>query len=174
MRLKRQRIDERNKLLEDQSQVQQKLLEHQDESLTYMQGIYRNIVTEWVEIDKQVKSLAKEFGAKEEPELYVKIKKMVESFRQNTNEQLVGQAKEHFQKLPYGESVLSSLKDKELLLFMLYYCGYKRNDVAILLGVRPHKENMNFRKLDLRNKLLKAGMPKDDIGQILFAEDNED
>jgi hypothetical protein len=57
---------------------------------------------------------------------------------------------------------------------MLYYCGYKRNDVAILLGVRPHKENMNFRKLDLRNKLLKAGMPKDDIGQILFAEDNED
>ena len=174
MRLKRQRIDERNKLLEEQSLVQQKLLEHQDESLTYMQGIYRNIVTEWVEIDKQVKSLAKEFGAKEEPELYVKIKKMVESFRQNTNEQLVGQAKEHFQKQPYGENVLLVLKDKELLLFMLYYCGYKRNDVAVLLGVRPHKENMNFRKLDLRNKLLKAGMPKEDVEQILFAEDKED
>ena len=174
LRLKRQRIDERNALLEEQWQVQQKLLEHQSESLTYMQGIYRNIVTEWVEIDKQVKSLAKELGAKEEPELYVKIKKMVESFRQNTNEQLVGQAKEFFQKQPYGEKVLSTLIDKEFLLFMLYYCGYKRNDVAVLLGVRPHKENMNFRKLDLRNKLIKAGMPKEDIEEILFAEDNEE
>lgn len=171
-RLKRQRVAERNKLLEEQSQVHAKLLEHQHESLTYMQGIYRSIVDEWVDIDKKVKSLAKEFGVKEEPELYMKIKQMIENFKQNTNQQLVVLAKEHFLKQPYGDSAVSTLKDKDLLLFMLYYCGYKRNDVAILLGVNPHKDNMAFRKLDLRNKLLKIGMEQYDIEKILFSEEN--
>lgn len=171
-RLKRQRVAERNKLLEEQSQVHAKLLEHQHESLTYMQGIYRSIVDEWVDIDKKVKSLAKEFGVKEEPELYMKIKQMIENFKQNTNQQLVVLAKEHFLKQPYGDSAVSTLKDKDLLLFMLYYCGYKRNDVAILLGVNPHKDNMAFRKLDLRNKLLKVGMEQYDIEKILFSEEN--
>jgi len=172
LRLKRQRVAERNKLLEEQSQVHAKLLEHQHESLTYMQGIYRSIVDEWADIDKKVKSLAKEFGVKEEPELYMKIKQMIENFKQNTNQQLVVLAKEHFLKQPYGDSAVSTLKDKDLLLFMLYYCGYKRNDVAILLGVNPHKDNMAFRKLDLRNKLLKAGMEQYDIEKILFSEEN--
>jgi hypothetical protein len=152
--------------------VHAKLLEHQHESLTYMQGIYRSIVDEWVDIDKKVKSLAKEFGVKEEPELYMKIKQMIENFKQNTNQQLVVLAKEHFLKQPYGDSAVSTLKDKDLLLFMLYYCGYKRNDVAILLGVNPHKDNMAFRKLDLRNKLLKVGMEQYDIEKILFSEEN--
>ncbi|GAB6122361.1 hypothetical protein JCM30204_35100 [Dysgonomonas termitidis] len=170
--LKRQRITERNKLLEEQSQVQEKLLEQQHKNLTYMQDIYRSIVDEWVDIDKKVKTLAKEFGVKEEPELYMKIKQMIEGFKENTNHQLVGQAKEFFLKQPYGENAISVLKDKDFLLFMLYYCGYKRNDVAILLGVNPHKDNMAFRKLNLRNKLLKAGMQQEVIEKILFSEEN--
>ena len=171
-RLKRQRTAERNMLLEEQAQVHSKLLEHQHESLSYMQGIYRSIVDEWVDIDKRVKSLAKEFGVKEEPELYIKIRQMIENFKLNTNQQLVVLAREHFLKQPYGDSAVSMLKDKDLLLFMLCYCGYKRNDVAILLGVNPHKDNMAFRKLDLRNKLLKAGMKQNDIEKILFSEEN--
>ncbi|MBB4034454.1 tetratricopeptide (TPR) repeat protein [Dysgonomonas hofstadii] len=161
---------ERNRLLKVQLQTQNQMVEQQADNMVYMQSIYRSIVNEWVAIDKEVKKLAIEFGATEEPELYTRMRLMIENFRQNTNKQMIVQARDFFQKQPYGEAVLSSLKEKELLLFMLYYSGYKRVEVSLLLGVNHKLENMIFRKLDLKNKLLKAGMPEEKIEEVLFTE----
>ncbi|WP_029902346.1 lipopolysaccharide assembly protein LapB [Prevotella sp. 10(H)] len=172
MRRENQRTQEKNKLLAAKMEAQDKLLKQHEESLVYMQSIYRNIITEWSAIDKTVKAMARELGVKEEPQLYSRMKNMVRDFTHNTNEQLIRLGKEHFSKEPYGENALSILKDKELLLFMLYNIGYKRSEVAVIMGVNPHKDNMAFRKLDLKNKLIKAGMPQNDVVEILFTEDN--
>jgi len=168
---KRLREIEKNKLLKEQLETQNQLVDQQTQNLSYMQSIYKNIINEWVKIEKKVKKLAKEFGATEEPEIYVDIRKVIDNFKQSTNNQLIMQAQKHFKNKPYGEAVLTTLKEKELLLFMLYYCGYKRTEVSLLLSVHPRTENMTFRKLGLRNKLIRAGMPEEEIEEILFAED---
>jgi len=168
---KRLRQIEKNKMIGEKLKIQNLLVKQQDETMTYLQGVYWNLVNEWGEIEKKVKSIAKEYGAKEEPELYVRIKQLMGSFKENTNDQFIRQAKEHLRKKTYGEKALELLEDKDLLLFMLYYCGYKRKEVARLLDVNPKKENMIFRKLGLRNKLIEAGMPKEEIEKMLFAED---
>ncbi len=169
---------ERDKLLQAQLEIQKIRIENQTEivgtqsrSLEHMQQIYRNIINEWCQIDKEVQNLVKEFGAAQEPQLYQRIKTIIEDFRQNTNAHLVELAKDYLKKQPYGQSAIMSLKEKELLLFMLYRNGYERNEVAVLLGVHPSKQNMLLRKMEVRNKLLKAGMPIDEIEKVLFAED---
>lgn len=173
-----QRETVKGKLLETKLKLQKaeieshnKIMTQQSQSLSFMQNIYSNIITEWGKIDKQVKSLAKQYGTTKEPELYIKIKNLIENFKQKTNEHLVSLAKDYLRDRPFGKKVIEDLNDRELLLFMLYYNGYKRHEVCLFLGVHPHRNNMILRKMDLKNKLLKAGMPEDEITNTLFAED---
>ncbi|MDH6307195.1 hypothetical protein M2451_002429 [Dysgonomonas sp. PFB1-18] len=166
MRQKKEQEVEKNRLL-------QKEMDQQAESLSYMQEIYRNIVTEWMEIEKTVKKLTKELGATEEPEIYTRIRNLIDSFKQNTNKEFIKLAKNHLAKNSYGQKALELLEERELLLFMLYYCGYRRKEVALLLGVNSHINNMKLRKLELRNKMVEAGMPREEIEEILFAEDEQ-
>ncbi|MDR2953550.1 MAG: tetratricopeptide repeat protein [Prevotella sp.] len=163
-RQKREQEVEKNRLL-------QKEMDQQYESLSYMQEIYRNIVTEWMEIEKAVRKLTKELGATEEPEIYTRIRNLIDSFKQNTNKEFIKLAKNHLEKQPYGQKAIELLEERELLLFMLYYCGYRRNEVALLLGVNSHINNMKLRKLGLRNKMVEAGMLREEIEEMLFAED---
>lgn len=163
-RQKREQEVEKNRLL-------QKEMDQQSESLSYMQEIYRNIVTEWMEIEKAVRKLTKELGATEEPEIYTRIRNLIDSFKQNTNKEFIKLAKNHLEKQPYGQKAIELLEERELLLFMLYYCGYRRNEVALLLGVNSHINNMKLRKLGLRNKMVEAGMLREEIEEMLFAED---
>lgn len=177
----RQKSAEENRLLEARLETQRVELQAQEESmqrrnksLSYMQSTYENIIHEWGEIDKKVKDLTAEYGATEEPEIYTQIKKLIGSFKQNTNQHLIGLAKDYLQTQPYGQAALDLLQEKELLIFMLYYSGYKRKEVAVLLGVDPHKSNMNFRKLGVKTKLIQSGMPEDEVERILFSEDKDD
>jgi len=165
-RQKREQEVEKNRLL-------QKEMNQQSESLSYMQEIYRNIVTEWMEIEKAVRKLTKELGATEEPEIYTRIRNLIDSFKQNTNKEFIKLAKNHLEKQPYGQKAIELLEERELLLFMLYYCGYRRNEVALLLGVNSHINNMKLRKLGLRNKMVEAGMLREEIEEMLFAEDEQ-
>ncbi|GEM_PF-2520997 len=174
----RQSAIARNKLLGTKLKLQKieieshnKIMAQQSQTLSFTQNIYSNIITEWAKIDKQVKTLAKQYGTTKEPELYIQIKNLIETFKQKTNEHLVSLAKDYLRDKPFGEKVIAVLEDKELLLFMLYYNGYKRNEVSLFLGVHPHRNNMLLRKMDLKNKLLKTGMPEEDITNTLFAED---
>lgn len=169
---KRKLLKAELKAKEAEINARKRIGEQQSKSIEYLQGIYGNIITNWGEIDKKVQALAKEYGATKEPELYGEIKNVIERFKQNTNQHLIQLAKNHLQEEPYGKEALSILDDKELLLFMLYYKEYKRSEVSILLGVNPHKQNMLLRKLELKNKLIRAGMPEESILQILFKEDD--
>ncbi|MBK5719696.1 hypothetical protein JGH11_02295 [Dysgonomonas sp. Marseille-P4677] len=175
----RQKEAEQRKLLEVELEGQkaemdakEKIWEQQSKSIEYLHNIYGNIITNWGEIDKKVQALAKEYGTTEEPELYLEIKNVMENFKHDTNQYLIELAKDYLREKPYGKDALSVLDDKKILLFMLYYKEYKRNEVSILLGVKPHKHNMLLRKLELKNKLVKVGMPEEEISQILFTEDN--
>jgi len=169
---KRIREEEKNKIISEQLDIQNKLVKQQQEILSYMQDIYSDISSEWVNIEKEVQKLTKEFGAVQEPPLYTRIKQLVENFKQNTNHQLIEVAKSYFLKYPYGEKAIETLNNRELLVFMLYYCGYTRQKVALIVGVKPTKGNMMLRKLQIRNKLVDAGMPEEEIVKILFAEDD--
>ncbi len=160
------------KAKETEINARERIGEQQSKSIEYLQSIYGNIITDWGEIDKKVQTLAKELGTTKEPELYTEIKNVIENFKQNTNQHLIELAKDYLREKPYGEEALSILNDRDLLLFMLYYKEYKRNEVSILLGVNPHKQNMILRKMELKNKLVRVGMPEDRISQILFKEDN--
>lgn len=160
------------KAKETEINARERIGEQQSKSIEYLQSIYGNIITDWGEIDKKVQTLAKELGTTKEPELYTEIKNVIENFKQNTNQHLIELAKDYLREKPYGEEALSILNDRDLLLFMLYYKEYRRNEVSILLGVNPHKQNMILRKMELKNKLVRVGMPEDRISQILFKEDN--
>lgn len=177
----RQKEAEQRKLLqaelkakEAEIKARKRIGEQQAKSIEYLKSIYGNIIRDWGEIDKKVRVLAKELGTTEEPELYAEIKNVIESFKQNTNKHLIQLAKDYLRDKSYGKDALSVLNDKDLLLFMLYYKEYSRNEVSILLGVNPHKQNMMLRKLELKNKLVRVGMPRERISQILFKEDNLD
>jgi len=169
---KRIREEEKNRLISEQLDIQNKLVRQQQEILSYMQDIYSDISSEWVNIEKEVQKLTKEFGAVQEPPLYTRIKQLVENFKQNTNHQLIELAKGYFLKHPYGEKAVEALNQRELLVFMLYYCGYTRQKVSLIIGVKPTKGNMLIRKLRIRNKLVSVGMPVEEIVKILFAEDD--
>lgn len=172
LKRERKREAEKNAIISRQLEIQDRLVAQQQEILSCMQDIYSDISNEWIDIEQQVQVLAKEFGVTQEPVLYTRIKQLVENFKQNTNRQLVEIAKGYFIKRPYGKKAIESLSDRELLVFMLYYCGYTRKNVSSIIGICPAKRNMLLRKLDIRNKLVKAGMPKDEIESIFF--DKED
>lgn len=169
---KRIREEEKNRIISEQLEIQNRLVDQQQEILSYMQEIYSDISNEWVNIEKEVQKLTKEFGVEEVPPLFLRIKQLVENFKQNTNRQLIELAKGYFLKFPYGEKAIASLNEREMLVFMLYYCGYTRQKVSLIVGVKPTKGNMLRRKLQIRNKLVEAGMPVDEISKVLFTEDD--
>jgi tetratricopeptide (TPR) repeat protein len=168
LKRERKREKEKNRIISEQLDIQDKLVKRLQEILSCMKDIYSDISNEWVDIEKEVQKLTKEFGVTKEPELFTRVKQLVKNFKQNTNRQLVEIAKGYFIEHSYGKKAMESLNDRELLVFMLYYCGYTRKDVSLIIGVGPSKENMLYRKLNIRNKLVKAGMPEDEIISILF------
>lgn len=177
LRYKHHKQKDLNKLLESEN----KLLETKNEfmgyklqNLTFLQSICHNIINEWAAIEKEVKALAFEYGAKEEPPLYVKIRQLVEGIKQNTNQSLIDWAKDYLHKQPGGQKAMEILSDKDLLIIMLCYCGYSTRDTAAILGVVPSKKNLDMRKLSVRNKLIRAGMSREDVYKLIFPDGEED
>ncbi|WP_165022568.1 tetratricopeptide repeat protein [Dysgonomonas sp. ZJ279] len=161
-RLKHAREVEKNKLLE------QKL-----ENLLFLQSIYHNIITEWAGIEDEVKSLAIELGAKEEPTIYVRIRQMVEDVKGKTNQQLIENAKDFLKKEPFGEQAIELLNEKELLIIMLSYCKYSKKEMTIILGDMAGSKNLHVQKLDIQRKLLNLGMTESRTNEILFAKNDD-
>ncbi|WP_165022574.1 tetratricopeptide repeat protein [Dysgonomonas sp. ZJ279] len=162
-----------NRLKHAQEVEKNKLLEQKLENLLFLQSIYQHIITEWVSIEEEVKSLAIEFGAQEEPSIYGRIRQMVEDVKKKTNKQLIENAKDYLRKEPFGEQAITALTDKELLISMLSYCGYNKKEMALILGDMAGSKNLHVQKLDIQRKLLNAGMSESRTNEILFAKSGE-
>ncbi|WP_165041834.1 tetratricopeptide repeat protein [Dysgonomonas sp. ZJ709] len=162
-----------NRLKHAQQIEKNKLLEQKLENLLFLQSIYQHIITEWVSIEEEVKSLAIEFGAQEEPSIYGRIRKMVEEVKTKTNRQLIENAKDYLKKEPFGEQAIAALSDKELLISMLSFCGYSKKEMTLILGDMAGSKNLHVQKLDIQRKLLNAGMSESRTNEILFSKNGD-
>ncbi|WP_165041830.1 tetratricopeptide repeat protein [Dysgonomonas sp. ZJ709] len=162
-----------NRLKHAQEVEKNKLLEQKLENLLFLQSIYHNIITEWAGIEDEVKSLALDLGVKEEPTIYLRIRKMVENVKGKTNQQLIENAKDFLKKEPFGEQAIELLNEKELLIIMLSYCKYSKKEMSIILGDMAGSKNLHVQKLDIQRKLLNLGMTESRTNEILFAKNDD-
>lgn len=140
------------------------------ESMVFLRNIYRNIVCEWINIDKEVEELALEYGATEKPSIYMRIKELVNNLEHNSNQQLRQWAKDYMEKDPVGKKAVQGLNDSDLLLLGLCCYEYSKSDIATILGIPIQK--VHTRKLALKHKFKEAGMTEIEIEHLLFTNNN--
>lgn len=140
------------------------------ENLSFLKKIYHNIVCEWIRIDKEVEALAIEYGATEKPTIYKRIKQLLDNLQEKTDQQLIQSAKEHIEKEPYGKEILTELDEDDLLLLGLCFYDYSKSDISSILDIPIQK--VYTRKLKLKHDFKEAGIPNNQIEQLLFTNNN--
>lgn len=140
------------------------------ENLSFLKKIYHNIVCEWISIDKEVEALATEYGATEKPTIYKRIKQLLDNLQEKTDQQLIQSAKAHIEKEPYGKEILAELDEDDLLLLGLCFYDYSKSDISSILDIPIQK--VYTRKLKLKHDFKEAGIPNNQIEQLLFTNNN--
>lgn len=160
----------RYKHLIEKNELLKKQYDLKIENLSFLKKIYHNIVCEWISIDKEVEALATEYGATEKPTIYKRIKQLLDNLQEKTDQQLIQSAKEHIEKEPYGKEILTELDEDDLLLLGLCFYDYSKSDISSILDIPIQK--VYTRKLKLKHDFKEAGIPNNQIEQLLFTNNN--
>lgn len=169
-RLKRLQVQKQNAL----QNAEIELLKYKVERLSFLQSIYQNIINDWVAIEKEAKSLAKEYEGTEEPELFRKIRTLIEELKKKSNHYLLDKAKDYLLKLECGEEAIPLLTDLQLLIFILHYYGYSRSEITSIIGLTSIQSTFFSRLKDIERKFEQAGMSEEMINQLLFSKKIEE
>ncbi|WP_165043789.1 M48 family metallopeptidase [Dysgonomonas sp. ZJ709] len=159
-RLKHQREEEKSRKEQEKSRLletENEFLKLKVENLSFVQGIYQNIIHDWDNVENEIKELAVEFGADEYPELINKIKHIIEDLKKKSNNYLIENAKIYLRKSGVKNQIIKHLTDKQLLIFILNEYGYCKKDMLAIinLGEPIDEDNIEFELTAIRKQLKK-------------------
>lgn len=158
----------------EEKERENKMLEERVANFGYLRSMHKSTIVRLAKMDKRLQDLIDESkkDSGEVPNIYLEMQSLIQGLRRNSNFHYVRVSEDFIQKQPNGEQLSEALDRTNKLIFML--CSLRFNQTEIASMVDMSRKSVMMRRYDIRNTLVKLGMPeKKATAMIFFGQEDE-
>lgn len=152
----------------EEKEYEHKLLEERVENFEYLRSMYKSTLIRLMQMDKRVQDLIDESQKTEGevPVVYQEMQSLIKGLRRNSGYHYVRIAEDYIKKQPNGEEFSKVLDRPNKIIFMLCTLRYNQSEIASIVGMT--RKSVMMRRYDIRNTLIKFGVPEKKANEIVF------
>lgn len=152
----------------EEKEYEHKLLEERVENFEYLRSMYKSTLIRLMQMDKRVQDMIDESQKTEGeiPVVYQEMQSLIKGLRRNSGYHYVRIAEDYIKKQPNGEEFSKVLDRPNKIIFMLCTLRYNQSEIASIVGMT--RKSVMMRRYDIRNTLIKFGVPEKKANEIIF------